>query len=76
MAKSATTPLKTTGHLRRFLADTMLEIKNGQVENDVARNIIKMSAQLNESFYSEAKIAKLQMEAGETAAKFGELTID
>ena len=68
--------LKTTGDLRRFMADTMLEIKNGTVEEGVARNLIKMSAQLNESFYSEAKIAKLKLEAGEAMDKFGQLSID
>lgn len=71
-----TNKLKTTGDLRRFMADTMLEIKNGTVEEGVARNIIKMSAQLNESFYSEAKIAKLKLEAGEAMDKFGQLSID
>lgn len=71
-----TNKLKTTGDLRRFMADTMLEIKNGTVEEGVARNLIKMSAQLNESFYSEAKIAKLKLEAGEAMDKFGQLSID
>lgn len=71
-----TNKLKTAGDLRRFMADTMLEIKNGTVEEGVARNLIKMSAQLNESFYSEAKIAKLKLEAGEAMDKFGQLPID
>lgn len=68
--------INTAGQIRRFLIDTMEEIKAGKVEESVARNLIKMSAQINESIYSEAKIAKLKMDAGETMDKFGSLKLD
>jgi hypothetical protein len=67
--------LKTTGELRVFLADMLLGIKNGHVEPERARNITKMAAQINESFYSEIKIAKVQLEAGKELADLGNLTI-
>jgi len=67
--------IKTTGELRAFLADMLLGIKNGHVEPDVARNLTKMAAQINESFYSEIKIARVQMEAGKQSAALGALPI-
>lgn len=73
---TVTKKIATTGELRRFMADMLLDIKEGKVEEGAARNIIKMSAQLNESFYSEAKIAKLKIDAGEQMDKFGTLSID
>lgn len=67
--------IKTTGELRNFLADLLVGIKNGHVEPERARNITKMAAQINESFYSEIKIAKVQMEAGKEAQQLGALNI-
>lgn len=67
--------IKNTGELREFLADMLIGIKNGHLEPDKARNITKMAAQINESFYSEIKIAKVQMEAGHEATKLGLLPI-
>jgi hypothetical protein len=68
--------IKTTGELREFLANMLLGIKNGDLDEHKARNITKMAAQINESFYSEIKIAKVRMEAGDEAAKLGELAIN
>lgn len=67
--------LKTTGNLREFLADMLIGIKNGHVDADTARNMTKMAAQINESFYSEIKIAKVKMEAGKQAAELGLLQL-
>lgn len=67
--------IKNTGELREFLVDMLVGIKNGHLDLDKARNITKMAAQINESFYSEIKIAKVQMEAGQEAAKLGLLPI-
>lgn len=54
----------------------MRDIKTGGIEPDEARNIVKTAAQINESFYSEIKIARIQREAGIVAADFGELKIN
>ena len=67
---------KTTGELREFLATMMVGVKNGHVDADEARNITKMAAQINESFYSEIKIARVQMEAGKQMAERGALKIN
>jgi uncharacterized protein YciU (UPF0263 family) len=67
--------LKTTGQLRDFLANMMLGVKNGDLELDRARNITKLAAQINESFYAEIKVAKVRAEAGELMPVFGEMSV-
>lgn len=68
--------IKTTGQLREFLTNMIVGVKDGHIDSDKARNITKMAAQINESFYSEIKIAKVQIEIGAEAAKLGELAIN
>lgn len=72
MAKS----IKTTGELREFLVNMMVGVKDGDVKPDEARNITKMAAQINESFYSEIKIAKVQIETGAFPCELGMLPIN
>jgi hypothetical protein len=68
--------IKTTGQLREFLTNMIVGVKDGHIDSDKARNITKMAAQINESFYSEIKIAKIQIEIGVQAANLGELAIN
>ena len=70
------TKIKTTGELREFLVNMLIGVRNGDLEPDRARNITKMAAQVNESFYSEIKIAKIQIEAGQQAQDLGMLPIN
>jgi hypothetical protein len=72
------TSIKTTGQLREFLVKMMLCTKEGSIDADKARNITKLAAQINESFYSEIKIAKVMTEAGNLGdiAKLGDLPIN
>ena len=72
----ASVKIGTTGELREFLAQLMRDIKTGSIEPDDARNIVKTAAQINESFYSEIKIARIQREAGLVASDMGELPIN
>ena len=70
--------IKTTGQLREFLVKMMLCTKEGSIDADKARNITKLAAQINESFYSEIKIAKVMTEAGNLGdiSKLGDLPIN
>ena len=70
------TKIVTSGDLREFLATMLLGVKNGDLDVEKARNITKMAAQINESFYSEIKIAKVEMEAGKEMRKLGSLMIN
>ena len=65
--------IKTTGELRRFLCDALVKIENGAMDAQTAKEISKMSAQINESLYAEVKVAKIKIELGENAGKFGSL---
>lgn len=67
--------ITTTGSLREFLAGAINSVANGTMDTDKARNITKLAAQINESFYSEIKIAKVQTELGVQAAELGKLGI-
>lgn len=52
--------LQTTGKLRSFLVDKLPMIADGSLSVERAAQITKMAAQINESFYSEIKIAEVQ----------------
>jgi len=54
----------------------LVGIKDGTLETTRARDITKMAAQINESFYSEVKVAKTQMELGREAQALGSLEIN
>ena len=68
--------IKTTGDLREFLANCILGVKNGHLAIDKAREMTKLAAQINESFYSEIKIAKTQKEMGNQVKNLGQLPIN
>jgi hypothetical protein len=67
--------IKTTGQLRSYLVEVMEAVKTGETSPDLASKITKLAAQVNESFYSEIKIARVQREAGIAAADLGGLLI-
>lgn len=67
--------IKTTGELRTFLADLLANVASGNADLDAARAMVKVAAQINESFYSEIKAAQVDIEAGKTARDLGELPI-
>lgn len=67
--------IKTTGDLREFLADTILNVKSGQLELDRASRITKLAGQINESFYAEIKAAKVRAEARQVVVQLGQLAL-
>jgi len=67
--------IETSGALREFLCSMINGVANGTVDSDKARNVTKLASQVNESFYSEIKIAKILTEAGKEAAELGDLPI-
>ncbi len=72
MAKS----IQNTGQLREFLVDMMVGVKNGMVDTEKARNLVKLAGQVNESFYAETKVMKIKAEAGQAIQAFGSLPIN
>ena len=67
--------IKNTGDLREFLCSAINSVANGTMDTDKARNVTKLAAQVNESLYSEVKVARMRLELREEAAKFGALNL-
>lgn len=67
--------IRNSGQLRQFLLDTMQEVKAGKVRAEVASQITKMAAQVNESVYSEVKVARTAKEMGRVASAHGKLEL-
>lgn len=67
--------LNTTGDLRNFLADVMMEVKDNGLNLDKASQITKLAGQINESFYAEIKVARIRKEAGFQMGKLGAMPI-
>lgn len=67
--------MKNAGELREFVAKVMEDAVSGKVTADVASKVGKLSSQINESFYAEAKIIRLRMERGEPPLPWGDLPI-
>jgi hypothetical protein len=63
--------LTTAGQLRQFLADSIIAVKNKQMDAEVARNVVKLAGQLNESFYAEIKAKQVLTALGEATSTFG-----
>jgi hypothetical protein len=70
-----TDPIETTGNLRKFLAQTILQVREGTIGLEEAARICKLAAQINEGFYSELKAQKVASELGTEAKPLGELPI-
>lgn len=67
--------ITTTGQLREFLAMSILAVKNGDMAIDKAAQIHKLAGHINDSLYSEAKLAAFVASAGGTPPNLGSLLI-
>jgi len=68
--------ITTSGELREFLCSAINNVANGTFDIQKAREVTKLAAQVNESFYSEIKIAKFKSDTGKEANKLGSLPIN
>lgn len=67
--------IKNTGDLRKFLVETMENVRSGELEIEKALSVTRLASQVNESFYSEIKTARFLKESGKKYAEMGGLTI-
>ena len=67
--------LNTTGDLRTFLADAVIEIKNGLITPDAAKSFADLASKINDSFNAEVRAARVIMDMGGDPKPFGELQI-
>jgi len=67
--------INTTGDLRKFLCSSITSVANGTMDISKAREVTKLAGQVNESFYSEVKVARLQIDLKEESDKLGSLSV-
>ena len=68
--------ISTTGDLRKFLASAAKSVLDGTLPTERAMHIHKLSTNITNSLYLEAKIGSLQKDLGREVAKFGQLSIE
>lgn len=71
----ARTRIATTGDLRAFIANVALGVVSGDIKVDQAVAAIKAGEVINDSLYSETKLAAMQIVAGKEPAQLGALSI-
>lgn len=64
-----------TGELREMLCSAINSVANGTMDIAKAREMTKLAGQVNESFYSEVKVARTKIELGQQADAIGSLSI-
>lgn len=67
--------LSTAGDLRRFLADTLIGIREGSVDAQTASSIAKVAGQINASIMAEVAVTLAGDRVGVKAPKSGALII-
>lgn len=67
--------ITTSGDLREFLCSAINSVANGTMAIEKAREVTKLAGQVNESFYSEVKVARMQLDLGNEVSKLGTLDI-
>jgi hypothetical protein len=65
-----------SGELRDFLCSAINSVANGTMGIEKAREITKLAGQVNESFYAEVKVARLQLDLGRESSKLGQLKVN
>jgi hypothetical protein len=68
--------INTAGDLRKFLCNSINSVANGTMDIAKAREVTKLAGQVNESFYSEVKVARLQMDMEKEVHKLGSLPVN
>lgn len=67
--------INTTGQLRSFLAEKLIDLSEGRLAPEKAVQITKMSAQITESFYSELKAQRVAKELKSDIPSLGDLNL-
>jgi|TARA_Y100000401_G_scaffold96720_1_gene83820 hypothetical protein len=68
--------INTTGDLRQFLCNSINSVANGTMDIAKAREVTKLAGQVNESFYSEVKVARLQIDLQKSSDELGKLPVN
>ena len=66
--------IRTSGDVRRLLAQTMSDIRSGDISVDKAQAIASLSKELTASLQVEVNVAKVRIQTMESGKALGELT--
>lgn len=66
--------IRTSGDIRRVLAQTMMEIKNGELSTEKGMAIAALSKEITASMQTEVNVAKVRVAMLSAGANLGELT--
>ena len=66
--------MNTSGDIRRLLADTMVQVKNGTLSTDKGLAIATLSKELTASMQVEVNVAKVKVAMLNTGKAMGEIT--
>ncbi|RMD58210.1 hypothetical protein D6833_13115 [Candidatus Parcubacteria bacterium] len=67
--------IRTSEDLRAYLCSMIKMAGNGTIDERKVNSIVKLSKQVHESVYSEARIMKLRAELQQSVDEFGKLKL-
>lgn len=70
---NSTTEINTFGDARKFILQTMVQLRNGDIPVDVGMAIATNMKVLNDNIQSEISAAKVSMKAYEQGHEFGKV---
>ena len=66
--------IRTAGDIRRTLAQTMIDVRTGDMSTDKGMCIAALSKEITASLQVEVNVAKIRIQLGESGAELGKLT--
>lgn len=66
--------IRTSGDVRRLLAQTMSDIRSGEISVDKANAIAAISKEITASLQVEVNVAKVRIQTADNGKALGELT--
>lgn len=68
--------IKTVGDLREYLCDSIADVVNGNLDLDKAREITKLSTQVNNALHAEIKAIRLEVDLSRDPKVLGDTPIN
>jgi len=68
--------IKTTGDLREYLCGAIADVVSGDLDLDKARELTKLSTQVNNSLHAEIKAIRLESDLSRDPKILGETRIN
>ena len=66
--------IRTAGDIRRTLAQTMIDVRTGDMSTDKGMCIAALSKEITASLQVEVNVAKVRIQLGESGSSLGKLT--